>query len=80
MPDYHVQWTPEAEDHIAEHGVTKQEFEEVVGDPQEEFVSNSTGRHAVRGWTKTGKLLFCVYELDIDHFTLFPVTAYEIGE
>ena len=80
MPYYHIQWTPEAEDYIAQHGITAQEFEEVVFAPEEELISEASGRTAARGWTSTGKFLFCVFEVDSDGVTLIPVTAYEIGD
>lgn len=80
MPYYHFSWTPEIEDYIAQHGVTREEFEEVVSSPDETLVSDSSGRPACRGTTGTGKRLFCVYELDSDGFTVEPVTAYEIGD
>jgi len=80
MPYYRIQWTPDAEDYIARHGMTADEFEEVVLSPDEELISESSSRTAARGWTSTGKLLFCVYELDPDGVTVFPVTAYEIGD
>jgi hypothetical protein len=33
MPFYFFIWTPEIVEHLAEHGVTADEFEEVVSDP-----------------------------------------------
>ena len=43
MPYYFFIWTPEIIDHLAEHDVTPEEFEEVVSDPDYEDVSRSTG-------------------------------------
>ncbi len=44
MPFYFVIWTPEAIEHIARHGVTQDEFEQVVFSARqlaiEESVSN----------------------------------------
>ncbi len=79
MPAYHFWWTTEIEEYIAQHGVAREEFEEVVSDPDEMLVSDSSGRPACRGTTNSGKRLFCVYELADDGFSVEPVTAYEIG-
>jgi hypothetical protein len=64
MPYYHFWWTPEIEEYIAHHGVTREEFEEVVSDPDEMLVSDSSGRPACRGMTSTRKRLFCVYDIE----------------
>jgi uncharacterized DUF497 family protein len=50
--------------HIAEHGVTVEEAEEVVRDHYEAAVgSRSSGRPTVFGWTSTGKYLAVVFEI-----------------
>jgi hypothetical protein len=42
--------------HIAEHGLTKEEVEEVLGNPANlTDESQSSGRPATFGWTATGK-------------------------
>ncbi|MGE0374671.1 MAG: hypothetical protein AB7I48_09365 [Planctomycetaceae bacterium] len=79
MPFYHFSWTPQMEEYIAQHGVTREEFEEAVSNPDQELASDSSGRPACRGTTSTGKRLFCVYEVSEDGFEVEPVTAYEIG-
>ena len=43
MPFYFFQWTGEAIQHIAEHGVTQDEFTEVVMDARVIQTSRSTG-------------------------------------
>ena len=77
MPYFTFLWTPENEQHIAEHGITKEEFEEVVMNPGERATSRSTGLPAVFGETSTGKFIFCVYE-PLDDLMVLPVTAYEV--
>jgi hypothetical protein len=67
--------------HIADHGVTTQEVEEVLRSLNAvDEVSRSTGRPARRGWTSTGKYLFVVYDLDDRQgvVVVYPITAYEI--
>jgi hypothetical protein len=49
--------------HIAQHGLTKGEVEEVLGNssnPTEE--SHSSGRPATFGWTSTGKHIIVIWE------------------
>ena len=43
MPWYCFVWTPEIIEHLAEHDVTPEEFEEVVSNPDSEDRSRSTG-------------------------------------
>ncbi|MBT5018329.1 MAG: hypothetical protein HON04_06240 [Planctomicrobium sp.] len=78
MPYYQFLWTPDILNHVDEHGVTIEEFEEIVMDPDFVTSSRSSGRPAAEGFTSTGKYLFCVYELLEDGVTVLPVTAYEV--
>ena len=79
MPFYLFIWSDQIEEHFAEHGVTPDEFEEVVCDPDEVDQSRSSGRHIAFGETSTGKYLACVYEF-LDDTTVLPVTAYEVED
>jgi uncharacterized DUF497 family protein len=79
MPFYLFIWNDRIEDHLASHGVTPDEFEEVVCDPDELDRSRSSGRAIAFGETSTGKYLACVYEL-LDDTTVLPVTAYEVRD
>lgn len=63
--------------HIAEHGVTKEEVEEVLRQPEGVEASRSSGRPIAFGETSTGRLLAVVYEL-IDDDTAYPITAFEV--
>jgi len=63
--------------HIAEHGVTPEEVEEVFDDISDHDVSRSTGRPAVFGDTRAGRHLIVVYE-EVDDETIYPITAYEV--
>jgi uncharacterized DUF497 family protein len=66
--------------HIAEHGVTKEEVEEVLGNrfnPTDQ--SHSSGRPATFGWTSTGKHIIVIWEeVQENPLTAYPVTAYEV--
>jgi uncharacterized DUF497 family protein len=62
--------------HIAEHGITVEEAEEVVRNRYEISVaSRSSGRPTVFGWTSPGKHLAVVFEIvdeDTPRFTWLP--------
>ena len=68
-PDGNVQ-------HCADHGVTKEEVEEVLKSSMDADVSRSTGRPVVFGDTSSGRHLMVVYER-VDAVTVYPITAYE---
>ena len=66
--------------HIAEHGITQEEVEEVLNDPGTSFgVSQSSGLPMAFGWTLAGRHLTIVFErVEADPPTVRPVTAYEV--
>lgn len=72
-PDGNVQ-------HIAEHGVTVEEVEEVLHDPRTRTGrSRRTGRPEAFGWTSTGKHITVIWDEVLDNpRTIYPVTAYEV--
>jgi hypothetical protein len=79
MPFYIFHWTEEAIQHIAEHGVTQDEFTEVVMEATSIQASRRTGLPVVFGITSTGKRLACVFEwVDESEMEVIPVTAYEV--
>ena len=68
--------------HIAEHGVTPDEVEEVFNDQynQTEY-SASSGRPITFGWTAAERYLAVVWELiEDDPLVLYPITAYPVPE
>jgi uncharacterized DUF497 family protein len=79
VPYYFFIWNDLIIEHIAEHGVVQDEYEEVVCDPDEVDQSHSSTRRIAFGETSTGKYLACVYEL-LDDDTVLPVTAFEIKD
>jgi uncharacterized DUF497 family protein len=68
--------------HIAEHGVTPEEVEEVLNDPASETGrSRSSGRPITFGYTAAGRPLAVVWEVvEQDPLVVYPVTAYEPQE
>ena len=79
MPHFDFVWTDEIADHLAEHGITRDEFEEVVSNPRRVGVSRTSGRPCCWGASADGRELFCVYEF-LDDLTIVPVTAYELSD
>ena len=72
-PDGNVQ-------HIAEHGVTVDEVEDVLHDSRSRVGrSRRSGRPQVFGWTSTGKFITVIWEeVSDDPRMIYPVTAYEV--
>ena len=70
-PDGNVQ-------HIAEHGITVEEVEDVLYAAEDVVASYSSGRPITFGETNTGKYLAIVFDVvDEDPLAVYPVTAYE---
>ena len=63
--------------HCRDHGVTKEEVEEVLGRPTDIDISRSTGRPVAFGETRNGRQIMVVYE-EVDAATVYPITAYEV--
>ena len=65
--------------HVAEHGLTPEEVDDVLRDPAGTAVSETSGRPAVFGYTKTGRFIMVVFE-ECDTDVVYPVTAYDVPE
>jgi hypothetical protein len=76
MPYFDFKWIDEIIEHLDEHRVSPEDFEEVVSSPEEIGESRTTGRPCCCCETTDGRYLFCVFE-KIDEMTIVPVTAYE---
>jgi len=83
MGDLHIVWDLEEDpdgnvQHLAQHDVTQEEFEEVLQNHRHEATtSRSSGEAITFGWTSTGKHLAIVYEEVLDDPpTIRPLTAY----
>ncbi len=55
MPFYFCVWNEANINRIVQHDVTKDEFEEVVGDPESTEQSYSSERQIAMGMTATGR-------------------------
>ena len=71
-PDGNVQ-------HIAENGVTIEEVEDILADPDNSTeVSASSDRSITFGETSAGRYLAVVWETALDDpLTIYPITAYD---
>jgi hypothetical protein len=72
-------WTDDIIEHVAENGVSQDDFEFVFRHAVRRGVSRSSGLPAVWGYTSDGRYLMAVFE-EMDEFTILPVTAYEVPE
>jgi uncharacterized DUF497 family protein len=72
-PDGNVQ-------HIAQHGLSMEEVEEVLLNPQNDVtVSRSSNNPIIFGDTSGGRYIAVVFEhIDDDPLTLYPITAYDV--
>jgi hypothetical protein len=81
-----IEWDGESDsfgnvEHIARHGLTPTEVEEVLQGTGPEIISKSSPyRPAKMGWTTTGKFLFVPFERTEESgvVVIDPVTADEI--
>ena len=78
-PSFDFLWTDEIVEHLAEHGVSQDDFEYVVCNSTSKGRSRSSGLPCGWGYTGDGRYLIAVYE-ELDAITILPVTAYEIPE
>lgn len=81
MPYFHVfLWDGLNDEHVAEHGITTEEFEQVVLAAYESDIepSRSSDRLVVIGRTEADRKICCVFEV-IDEIYCYPVTAFEVN-
>ena len=79
MPYFDFLWTDENIEHVAEHGVSQDDFESVVCHPESKGFSRSSHLPAAWGYTADGRYIMAAYE-ELDEITIHPVTAYEVPE
>jgi hypothetical protein len=66
-------------DHVAEHGLTPEEVDEVLLDDSiPVFYSKSSRKPCKFGYTSSGKHIIVIW-VEEDDF-IYPVTAYEVAE
>lgn len=83
MPFLYIWWDMDNEpygnvQHCLQHGVTKEEVEDVVRSLSSRHgISRTSGLPAIFGDTRAGRHLIVVYEA-IDDDTIYPITAYDV--
>jgi len=65
--------------HIAEHGIEKDDIALVFAGPISSSTSDSSRRPMVFGYTIDNRYIVVIYE-QIDEDTVYPVTAFEVPE
>jgi hypothetical protein len=68
-------WYERNLEHLAEHGVTAEEFQHVVCHTRQRGFGHR-GSNMVQGYTAEGRFLCCHFRM-IDQITVLPITAYE---
>jgi hypothetical protein len=83
----HVVWDLENDPdgnvaHIASHGLSQEEVEDVLFDPDSNTtLSRTTGERITFGYTSAGRYIAVVWEHVMDDpLTMRPITAYEVPE
>lgn len=79
MPFLNFLWSDEAIEHLAERGVSQEDFERVVCRPGSKGFSRSSRLPAAWGCAADGRYIAAVYE-ELDKLTVRPVTAEEVPE
>ena len=79
MPYFEFLWTDENIEHLAEHDISQDDFEQVACEPESKGISRSSGLSAAWGYTEDGRYIMVVYE-ELEDITILPVTAYEVPE
>ena len=87
MPPWQIIWDLEDDpdgnvQHIAEHGVTPDEVEEVLFNSLgNTVISRTSSNNVTFGYTDDGRYLAVVWEhVQDDPLTIMPVTAYDAPE
>lgn len=65
---------------VVEHDVSQDDVSDVVSNLENPTVpSDSSGRPATFGWTRTGRYIIVIWEhVEDDPRTIYPVTAYDV--
>lgn len=79
MPYYDFVWSAELIEHLADNGISQDDFEQIVCSPTRKGYSRSSGLPAAWGYASDGRYILAVFE-ELDAVTVLPVTAYEVPE
>ena len=84
LPPLHVLWDLDDDpggnvQHISEHGVSRGEVEQVLGNVTLLDVSRSSGCAIAIGETQAGRVLVVAFE-EVDENAFYPITAYDLED
>lgn len=82
MPRVEVIWVdgPDGNvEHLAEHGISPEEAQDVLANSISTSQSRGSGRPIAFGYTRHGRKLAVVYER-IDKITVYPITAFDVED
>jgi hypothetical protein len=83
MPWVHVIWDSFSPDgnlaHIQEHGLTADDVDEILREPDYVGTSRSSGLPMAVGRISDGGVVCVIYQ-EIDPVTVFPVTAFQLED
>jgi hypothetical protein len=79
MPYYLFVWTEVRMEKLATNGISPDDFEQIVMNPDSRSISRFSGRLIAFGRDRSGDEIACVYELDGDTITVYPITGYFTG-
>ncbi len=72
MPAFDFIWSDDIIEHLAEHGVSQDDFEYVVCQPTSKGYSRSSNLPCAWGYTEDGRYIIAIYD-EIDAVTVLPV-------
>lgn len=79
VPYYFFLWTDVRLEKLENNGICPDDFERIVMNPDSRAISRMSGRLLAFGRDQSGDEIACVYELDQDGTTVYPITAYCTG-
>ena len=78
--DFVWEWSDDGNvSHISAHGLTPDDVEPIVLNPDFLTASRSSGRPIAFGHTDDGRYIAVVYE-QLDECTVYPITAFEVND
>lgn len=83
MANFEYRWTGDEDgniQHIAEHGLTPDDFEFVFENFEEETISNASGLPVRFGYTEDLRFILIVFEWIEKDLVVLPITADEVPE
>jgi hypothetical protein len=79
VPFYFFVWTDVRLDKLSDNGIEPDDYEQIVRHPLSLSQSRTTGRLIAFGRDASGDEIACVYELDPDGVTVYPITGFFTG-